>query len=254
MALWRAPLAQLVVDTDGKTIPRAVVVNVRDPDDNRPLHLAAEKGYTDCVRYLIRNGANLNQLNNAGYTPLHLAVINNFDETAQVLLENRADPYIAKAHSSASSQDGSVGALGYAWQQARLQKLAAANRHAKGGFPVGTQVEARSSFNRPWQAAVIDAVLDNRMYRVVFEGDSLSSSDPLAATNIRERKHGMSKNVSIGGWVSGWASGRASRAGGLQSWQRSGRLRLGRCVCPTPGYSARLWPADGEAAQVPHGR
>lgn len=69
------------------------LVNVKDPYDFTPLHIAAGLGYLDMVNLLLGYGAaiNINQRDRAGRTPLHLAAENNNNLIAKVLLDNSAD-------------------------------------------------------------------------------------------------------------------------------------------------------------------
>ena len=56
-----------------------------------PLHIASSKGFKDVIIKLIRLGADINQVDNNGNTPLHLAY--NAD-IAQLLLDYGANKYI----------------------------------------------------------------------------------------------------------------------------------------------------------------
>src|ERR1700744_457357 len=56
-----------------------------------PIHSAAAGNYTDIVRLLIENGANVNVKQQAGATPLHSAAQNGNLEMLILLLENNAD-------------------------------------------------------------------------------------------------------------------------------------------------------------------
>jgi ankyrin repeat protein len=53
----------------------------------RPFTGAAAKGDTQIVRYLISKGANVNAVDRFGDSPLELAVSNNQDATANLLVE-----------------------------------------------------------------------------------------------------------------------------------------------------------------------
>lgn len=51
-------------------------INARDENDCTPLHEAAARGYLEIVALLLEKKANPNAKNNAGDTPLHLAILN----------------------------------------------------------------------------------------------------------------------------------------------------------------------------------
>lgn len=57
-----------------------------------PLMYAAWGGNAEAIRYLIANGANVNDTNSGGVTALMLAAYANQDEAARVLLDNGANP------------------------------------------------------------------------------------------------------------------------------------------------------------------
>jgi ankyrin repeat protein len=48
-------------------------VNQADDDGMTPLFIASANGYIEVVKYLIRNGANLNMAMNEGITPIYVA-------------------------------------------------------------------------------------------------------------------------------------------------------------------------------------
>jgi ankyrin repeat protein len=57
-------------------------------------HWAAKRGYFDMLRYLISKGNHINQYDNNKRTPLWLASRNNHLACCQLLLENKANPYL----------------------------------------------------------------------------------------------------------------------------------------------------------------
>lgn len=79
---FAAPIHDAVTDDDLARVKSIVAHNPaalasKDADGDTPLHLAAELGYADIAKYLIAEKASVNAVDNAGYTPLHLAEVNN---------------------------------------------------------------------------------------------------------------------------------------------------------------------------------
>jgi trehalose utilization protein len=66
-------------------------VNEKNTQGWTPLHFAAVRGQTECARVLIENGAEVNPLTGTEKTPLHFAAERNFLELAQLLVENGAE-------------------------------------------------------------------------------------------------------------------------------------------------------------------
>lgn len=77
-----------------------VNINVQDVDGRIPLHLAAEKGWTGIMSYLIdeRAAKNIDYRDNEGKTPLHLSVIEGHESAVAYLLDNGADPEAGDQH------------------------------------------------------------------------------------------------------------------------------------------------------------
>ncbi|WP_265015482.1 ankyrin repeat domain-containing protein [Wolbachia endosymbiont (group A) of Anoplius nigerrimus] len=66
-------------------------VNVVDECRNTPLHEAACKSNTDILNILIRNGASIDEVNKFGNTPLHQAVNHKCEKVVNILIENGAN-------------------------------------------------------------------------------------------------------------------------------------------------------------------
>ncbi|XP_078352768.1 uncharacterized protein LOC144637576 [Oculina patagonica] len=60
-----------------------------------PLHIAVRQGHLDCVKLLIRAGADVNSVNAGKHTPLHEAAYRGFDDIILELLLRGADPHAA---------------------------------------------------------------------------------------------------------------------------------------------------------------
>ena len=59
------------------------------PDGITPLHMAAQEGHLDIVRYLVERGADFNQADKWGQTPLHAAAYNGHIEVVRYLIEGK---------------------------------------------------------------------------------------------------------------------------------------------------------------------
>ncbi|XP_071099824.1 transient receptor potential cation channel subfamily A member 1 homolog isoform X3 [Haliotis cracherodii] len=69
-------------------------VFAEDQDRNTPLHLAAKGGHKDTVQLLVKNGADMNQMNVHGMTPLDLAAKHGEVEICEMLA--RKDPQMGR--------------------------------------------------------------------------------------------------------------------------------------------------------------
>jgi uncharacterized protein len=79
--------------------------DLRDKDGNTALAAAARIGFVDGVTLLIAAGAPINGTNDAGETPLIIAVQARDLQTVRVLLANGADPKIADHIAGMSARD-----------------------------------------------------------------------------------------------------------------------------------------------------
>jgi ankyrin repeat protein len=67
------------------------LVNTKDSQGNTPLLLAAYRGHSEIVGFLIAKGADLNSLNTYKYTPLHYSILRRHIEVAEMLIKAGAD-------------------------------------------------------------------------------------------------------------------------------------------------------------------
>ncbi|KAJ7895111.1 ankyrin repeat-containing domain protein [Mycena leptocephala] len=67
------------------------LMNALDVDERTALHWAASSGSVDIVRFLVDKQAEVDIMDNSGWTPLHIAVSAGHDEIAQELVGAGAD-------------------------------------------------------------------------------------------------------------------------------------------------------------------
>ncbi|XP_018574567.1 ankyrin-3-like [Anoplophora glabripennis] len=66
-------------------------VNIKDKQENMPLHYAAEKGHFDTVKFLLEQGANINGPGSRRQTPLHFAAFGGRLNIVKFLVESNAN-------------------------------------------------------------------------------------------------------------------------------------------------------------------
>jgi ankyrin repeat protein len=64
-------------------------VNHKDFDDMTALHYSALEGHTECVKYLLENGANIEAVTQFRRKPIHFAALRGHTEVLDVLLSKR---------------------------------------------------------------------------------------------------------------------------------------------------------------------
>lgn len=80
------------IDMVQKCISNKTNVNARDENGQSALHLAADKGFVECVNVLLQAGADVNAADISGISVLEAAVIGGNKEVIRVMLEAGADP------------------------------------------------------------------------------------------------------------------------------------------------------------------
>ena len=64
---------------------------VDDKNGNYPIHIAAQNGHCDLVKWLVSNGAKVNVQNGTGQTPLHMSTSYDYADVAEFLKEQGAN-------------------------------------------------------------------------------------------------------------------------------------------------------------------
>jgi len=68
------------------------LANIEDPKNgNTCIHIAAQNGHVDLLKFLVQAGADVNAQNANGHTPLHMAVSYDLEETSDFLVSKGAD-------------------------------------------------------------------------------------------------------------------------------------------------------------------
>jgi hypothetical protein len=136
---WNKPLGELA-----SLVTDAERANCEDPrNGNRPIHIAAQNGFTPICKLLVAKGAEIDAVNAKGNTGLHMALGYDYDECADFLVSCGADPLIANAegHAAKNGLEGDKGPDGYVAPLAELrdartpeESAAALERIAKEGL------------------------------------------------------------------------------------------------------------------------
>ena len=92
------------LDDDALDIPLTDVNQVNELGES-PIHIAAWKGRPEDVRWLLENGADINQKGDFGMTPLHYAYMGGKRENIEILLNAGADPSL-RCEAGLLPQDG----------------------------------------------------------------------------------------------------------------------------------------------------
>ena len=136
---WNKPLGELT-----SLVTDAERANCEDPrNGNRPIHIAAQNGFTPICKLLVAKGAEIDAVNAKGNTGLHMARGYDYDECADFLVSCGADLMIenAEGHAAKNGLEGDKGPDGYVAPLAELrdartpeESAAALKRIAKEGL------------------------------------------------------------------------------------------------------------------------
>ena len=74
---------------NSKNIIGIHINNIKDNNNNNPLHYASQFNNSEAIEILLNNNTDINTINNQGNTPLHLSVINNNIKNINLLLKNK---------------------------------------------------------------------------------------------------------------------------------------------------------------------
>ncbi|QOD37980.1 ankyrin repeat domain-containing protein [Candidatus Wolbachia massiliensis] len=72
-------------------IDKGANANNKDNEGRTPLHYAAKQGYTEIVKILIDKKANIDEKTNNGLTPLHYAAKYGYTEIVEILIDKKAN-------------------------------------------------------------------------------------------------------------------------------------------------------------------
>ena len=67
---------------------------MKDEYGRSPLHICAINGDHKCLKFLIKQGIDINAIDNEGNTPLHYAIYGNYMKCIHILVENNCDEEI----------------------------------------------------------------------------------------------------------------------------------------------------------------
>lgn len=87
----------------------AAAANCRDPKNgNQPLHIAAQNGHLELVKFLVSQKADVNGQNGTGATPLHMSVGYDYYDCTRELLRAGADVSVKNEaeHTAGSGLEG----------------------------------------------------------------------------------------------------------------------------------------------------
>jgi ankyrin repeat protein len=68
------------------------LVNKPNKYRHTPIHIAAEYGFNDMIDLLLKNGADINAIDQGGHTALHIAAAGRRKETIKLLIKNEINP------------------------------------------------------------------------------------------------------------------------------------------------------------------
>lgn len=88
---WNKPIEEI----DALLSSHPDAVNCRDPQNgNRPIHIAAQNDHSEILKLIVKKQADLNAKNGKGNTGIHMSIGYNYYESAKMLTDAGADPFI----------------------------------------------------------------------------------------------------------------------------------------------------------------
>jgi ankyrin repeat protein len=88
---WRLFIEELISKKSPEVFKRLRFVVWENDDGDTPLHLAVASDFPACVKFVLKLGAHKNFLNNMGFTPLMIAILENKKNIAEILLQAGAN-------------------------------------------------------------------------------------------------------------------------------------------------------------------
>ena len=171
------------------------------------LNAAAAFGHTEVAIALIEGGADVNQRDKDGNTPLHTAAFFCYPEIVQALLDNGADKSIREGNPPMTALDG----VEIPWAQAKgIYDLLDGILFKPAGKPLDHN---RIQKTRPQVAAIIRKAGSAKARQLAGDGISLTNGDILNGEVADVDQNGIVVRVKIGGF--------ARRANWMQLTQES---------------------------------
>lgn len=107
--LHAAVTSNLDAETEMILKQRPDIVNITNHPGKTPLHDGAERGRPDCVKILLKYGADISKLDRKGRSPLYYAVEKSRPRTTRLLLDHGADPSIDRNDKALAHLAGNKG-------------------------------------------------------------------------------------------------------------------------------------------------
>lgn len=106
---WDKPEAEIVEIVRDVGVSMSDALAAQDPKNgNRCLHIAAQNGHMQLVKFLVQQKADVNARNSNGQTALHMSVEYDFYFQSVMLIENGADPALTnnEGHAAVKGIEG----------------------------------------------------------------------------------------------------------------------------------------------------
>ncbi|BGO98269.1 hypothetical protein NBRC10513v2_002661 [Rhodotorula toruloides] len=168
----RAPDLELSDEAPRKWVD----LEAQDEEENPALVLCVAFGHAECVRVLVEGGVRVNQVDRAGWTPLHWAVQNNDIPIASYLLNHRASPLLASRKGLTARDLVKPGSEGFAMREVLTSAWEAALERGRAARRAEEGVEGKGKGKEADEGAEM-ARSESRMSLAASEALSLSWED-----------------------------------------------------------------------------